>query len=278
MYCETCGKAKRVSLSSTAKFCSSACYGKSLAKPKVERKTIYCEVCGKARETLASNKQAKYCSHECSNIGKIGKKRAKKVTIICAYCRKPFEVYPYDLKRAHCSAECKYLDLKGKSRPDWYKTKMAGRLSNVHNKYNTGYLHLDRLNLTVWCRSSYEKKAFNLFDDLSLITGLDVEKVAIPYHTDDGALHYYHVDCLVHLSGYRNILVEIKPEKMMTNRVNILKFQSATKYANDRGWQFIILNEKHLLDTNSVETMLLKVTSTAKATTTNNSEEIVLTA
>jgi len=236
-------------------------------------KKIFCKVCGNSKEVKDNNTTAKYCSMACFAQSKVGK-RAKRKTIFCAYCGSPKEVYASDNRTKYCSKACKYAAVRGKSRPDSYKLQMAGKLSNIKNVYKSGYIHLSRLNKDIWFRSSYEETALQLFDEIVMIRQLDAEKVFIPYIKDDNTKHFYVMDYTLYLSNGNKVLVEIKPKNRMTDRVNVLKFAAAKQYAEENNVTFIVLNKEHLLDSNSVETTLLKATSMAKATN-RNVEDIV---
>lgn len=95
------------------------------------------------------------------------------------------------------------------------------------------------------------------------------EETVIPYISPiDNRIHRYFVDFQIQVrqknGALKTFLIEIKPEKQtrppavqkrMTKRYlqevttwgkNEAKWNAAIEYAKDRGWEFIILNEKHL--------------------------------
>lgn len=95
------------------------------------------------------------------------------------------------------------------------------------------------------------------------------ESVVIPYKSPkDGRVHRYFVDNVVKLKtkkGAKNFLVEIKPDsqtrppkttgrkskknllyEQVTYAVNYCKWEAARKWCDKKGFEFIILTEKHI--------------------------------
>lgn len=71
-----------------------------------QNKLIKCEVCGKERLAVSNLANARYCSQECWNIGRRGRKADRKF-INCEYCGKQKEVYASDDRTKFCSLQCK---------------------------------------------------------------------------------------------------------------------------------------------------------------------------
>lgn len=118
-------------------------------------------------------------------------------------------------------------------------------------------------------RSSWELKFLNWCDSNDNVISFSSEETIIPYvcPTDNRA-HRYFVDFKVKIKNKNNevktYLVEIKPYKqtlppvppqrktkqfiteVMTWGKNEAKWKAAKKYAEHRGWEFIILTEKEL--------------------------------
>lgn len=111
-------------------------------------------------------------------------------------------------------------------------------------------------------RSSWERAVLKWLDENPNVIKYSSEEVIVPYRckTDD-KMHRYFVDIKVQFKGGITYLIEIKPKKetippktrerktrgylieVMTYAKNISKWESATKYAKDRGWIFEIWTE-----------------------------------
>lgn len=117
-------------------------------------------------------------------------------------------------------------------------------------------------------RSSWEAKFMHWCDYNPLVLEWASETTIIPYLCGtDNRMHRYFVDFKIKVKtreGIKTYIVEIKPEaqcfppapgkrktkRYMQESMTFIKNQSKWKYAEqyckDRGWEFIILTEKHL--------------------------------
>ena len=118
-------------------------------------------------------------------------------------------------------------------------------------------------------RSSWEIKFLNWCDRSSNVLEYSSEEVVVPYRSPvDMRLHRYYTDAKIKVrtstGEIKTYLVEIKPSnqcvppvkpKKQTRRyitecatfmVNQAKWDAADRWAKDRGWEFIVLTEKHL--------------------------------
>lgn len=119
-------------------------------------------------------------------------------------------------------------------------------------------------------RSMLELKAFRYLDNNPNVLTWSSESVVIPYISPaDGKMHRYFVDLVAKLKSkdgtIKKLLIEIKPEKQTlppvdTGRkkqstilyeryhfaVNSAKWEAARSWCGQKGFTFIILNEKHL--------------------------------
>jgi len=118
-------------------------------------------------------------------------------------------------------------------------------------------------------RSSWELKYMNWCDRTSAVLKWESEETVVPYRCPtDNKLHRYFIDFKTYIKakdGSTKIyLVEVKPfaqtippiypgrqTKSYINQVatfvkNQAKWTAATKYAEDRGYTFIVLTEKEL--------------------------------
>lgn len=118
-------------------------------------------------------------------------------------------------------------------------------------------------------RSSWETRFANWCDKNPAVLKWVSEEIVVPYKCPtDGKYHRYFVDFKVKLKGKDNTiktyLVEVKPASQtkppvfpgkktkrylteaMTFMKNQAKWEAATRYAKERGYEFIIITEAEL--------------------------------
>lgn len=120
-------------------------------------------------------------------------------------------------------------------------------------------------------RSLWERKFMKYCDDNKNVLFWSSEEVRIPYRSPlDGKIHYYFVDFWMRVKTkdgtVKTYLVEIKPEKqtkppvieenkkmtpskvkqIKTYALNTEKWKAARNFSKEKGWEFLILTEKHL--------------------------------
>tara|TARA_Y100000310_G_scaffold268940_1_gene281847 strand:- start:63 stop:488 length:426 start_codon:yes stop_codon:yes gene_type:complete len=115
-------------------------------------------------------------------------------------------------------------------------------------------------------RSLLEKRFMLYCDKTDAILEWGSEEIIVPYKSPiDNRLHRYFVDFIVKLKNKKGItetlLIEVKPKKqcsppkkkskrflseMKTYGVNTAKWKSATEYAENKGWRFIIITDETL--------------------------------
>jgi hypothetical protein len=120
-------------------------------------------------------------------------------------------------------------------------------------------------------RSLWERKFMKYCDDNKNVLFWSSEEVRIPYRSPlDGKIHYYFVDFWMRVKtkdgSVKTYLVEIKPEKqtkppiieenkkmtpskvkqIKTYALNTEKWKAARNFSKEKGWEFLILTEKHL--------------------------------
>lgn len=124
-------------------------------------------------------------------------------------------------------------------------------------------------------RSSWEKRTMIYLDSTpNVLQWSSEEVVVIYYNPTDQKYHRYFLDFKAKIntpSGIKTLLIEIKPEaetvkpippKRNTRKAhssyqtaietyikNQCKWEAASKYAKDRGWEFIVLTERQLFPT-----------------------------
>ncbi len=121
-------------------------------------------------------------------------------------------------------------------------------------------------------RSGWERNVFSKWDRNPNILAWAAEEVIVPYYSPlDKKLHRYFVDGYFEYIDTRTkqltkVLVEIKPHiqcfpppqqqrqtkqwmsKAKTFVVNKSKWDAAVKFAGKRGWRFVIMTEKGILN------------------------------
>lgn len=121
----------------------------------------------------------------------------------------------------------------------------------------------------IFYRSSWEARFMNWADSNKNVLSWSSEETIVPYRSPvDNRPHRYYLDFKIKVKNskgeLKTYLVEIKPDaqckppkvpKKQTKRyltecstfmVNQAKWKAAEKWAIDRGWEFIVLTEKHL--------------------------------
>ena len=113
-------------------------------------------------------------------------------------------------------------------------------------------------------RSGYELKFMNWCDKNDDVLAWGSEEIVIPYRSPlDNRVHRYYPDFVLKIRD-TTYLIEVKPfrftqepkiPKRRTKRfitevkqwgVNLAKWESATEFCLDRGWEFKIITEKEL--------------------------------
>ena len=118
-------------------------------------------------------------------------------------------------------------------------------------------------------RSSWELRFMNWVDSNSNVISWSSEETIVPYRSPvDNRPHRYFLDFKIKVKNSKNeiktYLVEIKPDaqcrppkapsrqtkrylnECATFMVNQAKWEAANRWATDRGWEFMVLTEKHL--------------------------------
>jgi hypothetical protein len=144
---------------------------------------------------------------------------------------------------------------------------MAKRLSQLprrNARFKTGYFESEKFGKSFFYRSSFEEKALSIFEALPIVTDVEGETSIIPYKRD-GVTHNYVVDFCIQLKSGEKILVEVKPEYMLSDPINVLKFCATIEYVREHNLGFCVLTEVELTNINSVETKLMEAIPSAMA-------------
>ena len=184
-------------------------------------------------------------------------------------------IYPqYIQKQRFSAAICNWAE-KSESRQQGIITKrinssMHGYKNALKGRYTpkNPQKYIGDVNNIIY-RSSLERRCMYRFDTEDMFLKWNSESVVIPYISPiDQKCHMYHVDFLVKARRPDGTtvtrLIEVKPEyqckepikqkkvtkkyltEVMTWGINQAKWKSATEYALDQGWTFVILTEKNI--------------------------------
>jgi hypothetical protein len=122
-------------------------------------------------------------------------------------------------------------------------------------------------------RSGWEKRVMEWLDGNINVTSWSSEEIVIPYISPlDNRPHRYFVDFYVEAvgrdGGVKKMLLEVKPKaqtqepkqskrktkryitEVMTWGVNQAKWNAASEYCKDRGWEFKLITESELFQKN----------------------------
>ena len=119
------------------------------------------------------------------------------------------------------------------------------------------------------CRSLWERRVCKYLDENKNIIRWGSEEINIPYYSPvDKKVHKYYPDFIVEKKtskGIETLVIEVKPKKQtmeperkkkkkstyikecMTYSINESKWKAATKLCKEKGWNFVILTEDHIL-------------------------------
>ncbi|MHA1304620.1 MAG: TnsA endonuclease N-terminal domain-containing protein [Candidatus Heimdallarchaeaceae archaeon] len=130
----------------------------------------------------------------------------------------------------------------------------------------TGKIYLERFDTEYHYRSSYEKRALEILESCDDVIDVKVENLKIDYV--DGDVHHYYIPDMEVTTIDNNIyILEIKPNYILNDHINQLKFKAAEKYAFENNKVFSVWTEDVLFNENSVTTTFQQVIAEATAAT-----------
>ena len=116
--------------------------------------------------------------------------------------------------------------------------------SNVYNRdfpYDSGW----ELEFIKYMETDIIKAKIKIFDR---------SRVAIPYKWDDGSSHKYLPDFYIMFDSGIKIVIEIKPNYLLTlDRKVALKVQAGKDYFSKKNIQYLVLTEKEMLSNNKIK-------------------------
>jgi hypothetical protein len=115
-------------------------------------------------------------------------------------------------------------------------------------------------------RSSYEKKAFMKLDADDAVVSYEVEKITTEYYNPVKNINSsYLIDILVHYVDGTSKLIEIKPEKWLTDEVVQAKIEAGKAKAKEMGLGFEVWTEMnlfgHVYNKKTMEAFIDKISS-----------------
>lgn len=122
----------------------------------------------------------------------------------------------------------------------WANKIIAGTDKRKSKKYKSGSFYSVKMNKNIKYRSSYEFVFYKLLEECNQVKYY-VESIKIKYFNN--GLHYYIPDVFVEWDTGKKDLIEIKPKKLQTAKINKLKFESAELYCNSNKIGFKVLDK-----------------------------------
>ena len=274
--CKSCGNKKTVAYRfREQQYCSISC-ANSVNK-STERVQKVCSWCKSEFEVIQfRSKTAGYCSYECfAYASRAGQEL--NVKLICKNCGNEFEKPYIARNRTFCSKSCAttrennaMFGLRGELSPSfgrapWHKgltaetderlKKMAEKVSEVLTKkildgtwqpwaanFKTGWFHSNKCDADMFYRSSYELRALEKLEADPSALCFEMEPFSIEYE-HQGRKHRYIPDILVERVDGSRELIEVKPECLVDDEVNLLKRQAAVDWCQKMGMHHLVWNE-----------------------------------
>jgi len=100
------------------------------------------------------------------------------------------------------------------------------------------------------CRSSYEKKAFNILEKMPMVTKYEVESLKIQYRNGYDDVRTYFPDIFITYKDKSKELIEIKPSILLKNPNNIKKFKAAKRFCKNKDIKFKVWTEYDIFKNN----------------------------
>lgn len=138
------------------------------------------------------------------------------------------------------------------SNPTKYKStyiwKTSDNAKHNYDRFIQGYgiskvYVFKSLDISIRCRSLLEYDHLQLLDTDPNLKSIEYESISINYSFDGYDDWTYIPDLLINYKDGLVKLVEIKPESLVNDPVNLAKFEAARKYCKDKGWTFEVWTE-----------------------------------
>lgn len=157
---------------------------------------------------------------------------SKKILKTCEECKMEFYVVPSRNNQKYCSKKCTDVNRTGRPHVNWNPNSLNG---TGYKQCLTGWYMEERYTF----RSSYELSA--IIKLLGEGKRIEVEPFYVWYKYR-GKMHRYFPDLLV--DG--NLIIEIKPEKLVNCEINILKRTALEEWCKENGHVSEVWTEKDI--------------------------------
>jgi len=118
-------------------------------------------------------------------------------------------------------------------------------LNGNHHPYSnceTGWFVSNKFNLKLYYQSSYEKLFLKFCESSNKITALQKPNFVVSYIDSAGKDRNYFPDFVIN----QRVVIEIKPQSLLSVGNNKLKIDNGRKYCNDNGYKYMVVTEKEL--------------------------------
>lgn len=200
----------------------------------------------------------KFCSKKCAGAYRHERDR---VILICQTCGKNFSVLKHEATtRIYCSRYCSTQNLdarrrrglshKGKTISE--STKQAVSSANSKRAASQSFTsgksghHKSIKAGTVYYRSSWEQRAYQLLDKDTNVLTYKTEPFVIKYQNEQGEIRRYRPDILVTFTDETQLLIEVKPQWCLEDPKTQLKLKAGNEWARQHGMPFEIWGAKEL--------------------------------
>lgn len=215
----------------------------------IDESMKYCKVCNRETRYRGIHQgYDKYCSKKCSNgdeeyrtnlsIGISKTIRERKGEVQEKY--KQTCLLKYGVENYSQTEENRL-----KQSDNTTKRFLNGEFTH-RNHFTTGFFYSDKNQQSLYYRSSYELKAYELLEADESIMSYESEPFTIPYIDEDGIKRRYIPDILVTPYNSKQKLIEVKPRELLSVIRNQLKIKSAKKYCEANNLCFEVWTEQEL--------------------------------
>lgn len=135
---------------------------------------------------------------------------------------------------------------KKKAAPRKRRKKPRVRKTGRTSHYITGTYEAAKCKQPVKYRSSWELIVAKHLDDDPEVESFEYETIVIPYITSKTSMRIrkYFPDFIVSYKDGRTVIIEVKRQSALTQRTIMVKAEAATKYAKEKGWEYIFWTDK----------------------------------
>lgn len=150
------------------------------------------------------------------------------------FCVRKWLRFHHIRKSREQSIECMKIEYERKN------GHKIGSLEFQRKRWASGKRIQSKKGGTIFCHSSWEEKLAKRLDDDDEILTFKKEPFPIPYFFD-GKNRNYYPDFFVLRSDGVQLVVEIKPQAFLKIPMNMVKFEAAKKFCEDRNMKFVLM-------------------------------------